>query len=42
MKSTSTYVFSISLGAISYDSKKHPTVSLSTIEFEYRTMSIVA
>ena len=41
-KSTSTYVFSIGLGAISSDSKNQPTFSLSTIEAEYRAMSIIA
>ena len=41
-KSTSAYVFSISLGAISWASKKQPTVSLSTIEAEYHAMSVAA
>ena len=39
-KSTSTYVFSIGLGAISWASKKQPTVTLSTIEVEYQTMFV--
>jgi len=33
-------VFSIGLGAISWASKKRPTVSLSTIEVEYRAMFV--
>jgi len=41
-KSTSTYVFSIGLGAISWASKKQPTISLSTTEVEYRVISITA
>ena len=41
-KSTSTYVFNISSSAISWASKKKPTMSLSTIKVEYRAMSIVA
>ena len=41
-KSTSAYVFSIGSGAISWASKKQPTVSLSTIEVEYRAMSAAA
>jgi len=39
-KSTSTYVFSIGLGAISCASKKQPTMSLSTIEVEYWAISV--
>ena len=39
-KSTSTYVFSIGFGTISWASKKQPTMSLSTIEAEYQAMSV--
>ena len=39
-KSTSAYVFSIGSGAISWASKKQPTVTLSTIKVEYRAMSV--
>ena len=41
-KSTSTYVFSIGFGAISWASKKQLTTALSTIEDEYHAMSLVA
>ena len=41
-KSTSAYVFSIGLGAISWASKKQPTISLSITEAEYRAISIAA
>jgi len=40
-KSTSSYVFRIGLGTISWDSNKHPIVALSTIEKTYRAMSVV-
>ena len=39
-KSTSAYVFNIGSSAISWASKKQPTVSLSTTKFEYRAMSV--
>ena len=39
-KSTFAYVFNISSDAISWASKKQPTVSFSIIEVEYRAMSI--
>ena len=38
IKSTSTYVFRIGLGAISWASKKQPSISLSTIEAKYHVM----
>jgi len=39
-KSTSTHVLGIGLGAISWSSKKQPTISLSTIEVEYHAISV--
>jgi len=41
-KSTSAYVFSIGLGAISLNYKKKPTISLSIVEAEYCTMYVAA
>ena len=41
-KSTSTYVFSFFLGAISWASKKQPTTALSTTEPEYHAMLLIA
>ena len=41
-KSTFAYVFSIGSSAISWASKKQTTVSLSTIEVEYRAMFVAA
>ena len=41
-KSTSTYVFRIGSGAISWASKNQPTTALSTIEAKYRVMSLTA
>lgn len=41
-RSTTGYVFSIGSGAISWCSKRQPTVSLSTIEAEYRASATAA
>ena len=38
MKSTSGYAFNIGTGVVSWSSKKQPTVSLSSIEVEYKAM----
>ena len=35
-RSTTRYVFKLTMGTISWKSKRHPTISLSTIEAEYR------
>ena len=37
-KSTTGYVFNIGSGAISWSSKKQPTISLSSIEAEYKAL----
>jgi len=41
-KYTSTYVFNIGLGAISWSYKKQPTISLSTTKEKYRAMIVAA
>ena len=41
-KSTSTYVFTISGAAVSWLSKKHNRVALSTAEAEYMAISMAA
>lgn len=41
-KSTSGYVFSLGSGAVSWSSKKQPTVALSSTEAEYRGAAMAA
>lgn len=41
-QSTSSYVFSIGLGSISWAYNKQPTTALSTTEVEYYAMSVAA
>ena len=38
-RSTTGYAFNIGSGVISWSSKKHPTISLSSTEVEYKAMS---
>jgi len=39
MKSSTRYVFNIGWGAISWSNEKKPTISLSSIEVEYKALS---
>lgn len=41
-RSTSGFVFNLGSGAISWSSKRQPTVSLSTCEAEYKAMTLAA
>ena len=41
-RSTSGYIFSFGSGAVSWSSKKQPTIALSSIEAEYRGVAMVA
>jgi hypothetical protein len=42
IRSTSGFMFSFGNGAVSWNSKKQPTVALSNTEAKYRGASIVA
>ena len=41
-KSTNGFMFSFGSGAVSWSSKKQPTVALSSTEAEYKSATIIA